>query len=193
MIKRKVLLSEEWIATTRFEILRIQLPEGRKWVNGRPTKVQDAARLHTIWPQELCTLSTKKNTRGHRDEEIRLQETLRKGGIFIQRYRKPHGDLQRTSKTRKVHGSFNAVYFQRGMFGETRRYADAQMLGKPEALKVSKKRRDCKHHKSTRTASPKKRIRFRCPQRYGAEAHRCKRCDDKSGRQVRSRQGMVMS
>ena len=35
----QVLLSEEWIGTARFRILRMKLTEGYSWVNGRPTEV----------------------------------------------------------------------------------------------------------------------------------------------------------
>ena len=45
---RKVSLSEEWMGTTRLQILRIKLREGYNWVNGRPTKVQKTTRPDTI-------------------------------------------------------------------------------------------------------------------------------------------------
>ena len=37
-------LSEEWTGILRFQILRTRLPEGYKWVNGRPTKIQETTR-----------------------------------------------------------------------------------------------------------------------------------------------------
>ena len=37
--KREVWLSEERVGTTRFQFLRIKLPEGYQWVDGRPTQV----------------------------------------------------------------------------------------------------------------------------------------------------------
>ena len=42
--EREVLLSEEWTRITLFQILRITLPEGCKWVNGGPTQVKQTAR-----------------------------------------------------------------------------------------------------------------------------------------------------
>ena len=37
-VDREVQLSEEWIGTTRFQILRVKFPERHTRVNGRPTK-----------------------------------------------------------------------------------------------------------------------------------------------------------
>ena len=49
-------LSEEWSGTTRFWILRTRLPEGYKWVDGRPTKIQNTTRPDRIWPEAWTQL-----------------------------------------------------------------------------------------------------------------------------------------
>ena len=55
----EVLLSEEWIGTTRFRLLSIKLQEGYKMVTRRPITVQHGTRPDTIWPEEWPRLSQK--------------------------------------------------------------------------------------------------------------------------------------
>ena len=57
--ERDVALTEEWVGTTRFQISRTTLPEGYKWANGRPTKIQKTPRPDTIWPEEWPRFSKK--------------------------------------------------------------------------------------------------------------------------------------
>ena len=46
--------------STRFQILRTRLPEGYKWVVGRPTKIQKTTRADRIWPEAWTQLSKKQ-------------------------------------------------------------------------------------------------------------------------------------
>ena len=97
--EKEVLLSEEWIGTTRFQILKMQLPEEYTCVNGRPTKVSNSFRPDTIWPKEWTKLSKKQEQMEIAvwdKEEIRLQEARRKRIIFdvsSEDKRTPQGDL----------------------------------------------------------------------------------------------------
>ena len=54
-------LSEEWTGTARFQNLRVRLPEGFTWVNGRPTQFQKTTRPDSIWPEAWTILSMKHN------------------------------------------------------------------------------------------------------------------------------------
>ena len=54
-------LSEEWTGTARFQIPRTRVPEGHKWVHGRPTKIQKITRPDSIWPEALIGFSKKEN------------------------------------------------------------------------------------------------------------------------------------
>ena len=84
MIREKF-CSEEWIGTTRFQILSIQLPEGCTWVNGRPTHFQNTTQPDTAWPE-----AWSKQTKKQKQEEIaawsekktRLQDVRGQGGTF---------------------------------------------------------------------------------------------------------------
>ena len=46
---KDVNLFQEWIVTTRFQILRTKLPEGFKWVQGSP--MIQRTRPGSIWPE----------------------------------------------------------------------------------------------------------------------------------------------
>ena len=49
----------EWTGTTRIQILRTRLPDGYKWVDGRPSKIRKIARPDSTW-YEPWTQSSKK-------------------------------------------------------------------------------------------------------------------------------------
>ena len=53
-------VSKEWTRTTWFQIQRTRLPEGYKWANGRPTKIQKTTRPDSIWLEAKTQLSRKQ-------------------------------------------------------------------------------------------------------------------------------------
>ena len=119
MMREKSCSQRNGIGTTRFPNLKSMLPEGYKWVNARPSKVQKTTRLLTIWPEEWPRLSTKQKGRGdsslgRRKDQI-ARSSLKKRNLrrFIRRYRIPRGDLHSSSNIRQVRGSSNAVYSKR--------------------------------------------------------------------------------
>ena len=132
--EREVLLSG--VGTTRFQILRVKLPEGCTLVTGRPTKVKK--REH-----DLLRFGPKTGPDCQRNESKRRLplgtkkgpdcEKLVKSGSFCvsSQDRRPRSDLQSSSETRKVRGSINAVYPpNRNVRGtQTRRNIDIGMLG----------------------------------------------------------------
>ena len=74
-------LSEDWIGTTRFQILRTKIPEGHKCVNGRPTTIQKTTRPDKICREEWPRLSKKQTLEpmaNWDEEETRLHEACRK-------------------------------------------------------------------------------------------------------------------
>ena len=48
-----------WTGSTRFELIRPEPPEGKRWVQGRLTRKQKSRRPDTIWPEFWVLLSKK--------------------------------------------------------------------------------------------------------------------------------------
>ena len=116
---REVLFSEEWNGTTRFQRLRMQLPEGNKWVNGRPTQVQKTTRLDTIGSEEwhrLLKKQKKEEIATWDEEKTRLQHACRKrGNIDVSSEDTEHLKVisEGRVKLEKCVDPFDAVHSQR--------------------------------------------------------------------------------
>ena len=114
--ERQVLLSEDWIGTARFRMLRIKLPGGHTWVNGRPTNVQTISRLDPTCQRNGPDFKRNKHKRRlqpgtmKRSECKKLADKEEASTFHPQTQRRPQGDLRRSSDTRKVRESFDAVY-----------------------------------------------------------------------------------
>ena len=60
-------LSEEWIGSTKFWILKPKPPEGHKWIEGRLTRTQQITRPDNVWP-EVWSSMTKKQKQEAQEE-----------------------------------------------------------------------------------------------------------------------------
>ena len=128
MIREKS-CSEEWIGTTRFQILRIQLAEGCTWVDGRPTLFQKTTQPDRVWPEEWSILTKKQKQEEisawneKKDQIARCSRARRDLRCFIRRYRII---TSRRSPTIEPH-SKHACLLQnssRGMLRETQRHGE---------------------------------------------------------------------
>ena len=116
----------------------------KKWVNGRPTKVQQTTRPDTIWPVEWPKLS-----RNQKRDDIGIWDSW------------TFPKVVKLDQSLDMRYSFKAVYSQRGMLGDPHCYADVK-------LHKETRRSDRQNLKGRRTPTPsahgsyhRKRTRFR--------------------------------
>ena len=77
-------LSDTWVGTTKFHILRPDPGEGWQWVEGRRTKIPKSTRPPNIWPEVWQTMSKKAKRNARRDWDIekpKREEARRLAGI----------------------------------------------------------------------------------------------------------------
>ena len=76
---KNVNLSEEWTGTMRFQILRTRHLGGYKWVERRPTLVEESFRRQDVWPEAWAKCS--KNQEREIAEWPEVNAKLQSAGI----------------------------------------------------------------------------------------------------------------
>ena len=77
-------LSDSWVGTTKFHLLRPQPEPGWEWVEGRQTKCQKSTRPGNIWPevwQRMSPKAKKKAIDEWKIEEPKRNESRKLAGI----------------------------------------------------------------------------------------------------------------
>ena len=139
-------LSEEWIATTRFLILRTKFPEGYKWADG--------PRTISAKPPHDPTRSGPKNGPACQRHKRRMRsqtgtkkrpdckKLVRKEDSSRFRPKPLEGDLRRSGKTREMRGSLQCRAVPRRGLGVQM----FQRTGESEAKITAKAQNVRKHH-----------------------------------------------
>ena len=77
-------LSDSWVGTTKFYLLRPQPEPGWEWVEGRLTKSQSSTRPGNIWPEAWRVMSPKQKRKAieaWKVEEPKMNESRKIAGI----------------------------------------------------------------------------------------------------------------
>ena len=76
-------LSDTWTGFTRFTVLNEKPPAGYTWSGKRLTRNETTSRPDTLWPEDMCDASKRKEMQKCAVEKPKLDNARRLRGIYF--------------------------------------------------------------------------------------------------------------